>query len=134
MGKNKKDKFSVCCHCVMIGTDIKNIKQYILSTKPDQIDIPKFYINHENLKDLDTNIVTYMQTLVAISDIELTPQLIALHSSHIETKENELNTVYGFVSNYTDSIDHDKVHWIEFKYNEYTPYSYLIAEVTRKLK
>ncbi len=132
---SKKDKFCVACYCILIGTDIQNIKQYILSTNKDTIEPPYFYISKNDLSiNIENRVVEYMQDLIAISEIELSPQLITLHTNLIPTIKNQINTVYAFVCNITENINADKVHWVPFNYQEYNTYSHLIAEITRKLK
>lgn len=126
--------FKVRIYCVLLSTDIPNNKQYILSSSKDSIEIPYFNLESSMLDNLEFNIIAKMKDLIFVSDIELLPQLISLHSSQLEIIENSLNTVYGFLVKYTTNINSDKVYWQEFNYLTPNKYSNLIMQVIQNLR
>lgn len=128
----KSKKFIVKIYLVILATDISNNKQYILSKKSDEIELPNIILSEALLDNLEKNIVTEAQTLVFANELELLPQLISLHNKYIDKHNNEINCVYGFVLKKTDNINNS--YWIEFSYNEPNKYSDLIFETIQKLK
>ena len=121
--------FHVKLYCVLLSTDIPNNKQYILSSKKDEIEIPYFDLDAVMLTNLDSDILAKMKELIFVSDIELIPQLISMHNSYLETKERTLNVVYGFLVKHTGNINTEKVFWQEFNYLTPNKYSNLIMQV-----
>lgn len=128
--------FNIKLYCVLLSTDIPNNKQYVLSLSPEAIDIPYFELTQDMLSNIETNLIAKMKELIFVNDIELMPQLIALHSNDFDTNtdNNSLNAVYGFLVKYTHNINIDKVSWKEFKYLEPNKYSNLIMRVIQNLK
>lgn len=124
--------FKIKINCVIFGTDQKYNKQYILSLNEDDIVIPHIYLKNTDLKNLDKNIVEYVQSLVFTNELELMPQLISLHNKFIEETPGEINVVYGFVIDKTDNINNS--YWISFDYFTPNKYSNLLFETTQKLK
>lgn len=126
--------FHVKLYCVLLSTDIPNNKQYILSSKKDEIEIPYFDLDAVMLTNLDSDILAKMKELIFVSDIELIPQLISMHNSYLETKERTLNVVYGFLVKHTGNINTEKVFWQEFNYLTPNKYSNLIMQVIQNLR
>lgn len=126
--------FGVKIYCVLLSTDIPNNKQYILSSSKDSIDIPYFNLEKSMVPNLEMDIISKMKEFIFVSDIELLPQLISLHSSQIEVVENSLNVVYGFLVKYTTNINTEKVSWQEFNYLNPNKYSNLIMQVIQNLR
>jgi hypothetical protein len=125
-------KFAIKLNLVIIGTDIPINKQYILSAKFDDIELPFLYLDSQSIADIEQRVVEYAQSLVFTNELELTPQLISLNNKFIDSAKNELNVVYGFVIKKIDNID--KSYWIEFDYMNSNKYSNLLFEVIQKLK
>ena len=126
--------FHVKLYCVLLSKDIPNNKQYILSSKKDEIEIPYFDLDAVMLTNLDSDILAKMKELIFVSDIELIPQLISMHNSYLETKERTLNVVYGFLVKHTGNINTEKVFWQEFNYLTPNKYSNLIMQVIQNLR
>lgn len=126
--------FHVKLYCVLLSTDIPNNKQYILSSKTDEIEIPYFDLDAVMLTNLESDILAKMKELIFVSDIELLPQLISLHNSYLESTDNTLNVVYGFLVKHTDNINTEKVTWQEFNYLTPNKYSNLIMQVIQNLR
>jgi len=126
--------FSVKIHCIVLSTDIPNNKQYILSSSKDSIEIPYLNLEKSMLSNLELDIISKMKEFIFVSDLELLPQLISLHSSQLEVTENSLNVVYGFLVKYTKNINTEKVSWQEFNYLTPNKYSNLIMQVIQNLR
>lgn len=124
--------FIVKIYFVILATNIKRSKQYILSLNEKEIDLPFMILESDNLEKLDSDIIENVQKLVFTNELELMPQLINLHSRFIEETPGQINAVYGFIINQTDNINNS--HWIEYDYLTQNKYSNLIFETTQKLK
>ena len=81
---------------------------------------------------LDSQIIEFLKQYIFVSDLELFPQLISLHSSHLNSTEVSLNTIYGFLVNYTNSLNN--CHWVEFDYLQPVDCMPLLIEVIQRLK
>lgn len=130
---SQQHNFIVKINCVVLSTQIDLNRKFILSTNPERIELPTITVDKEFLIDIEKNIVGFLKQYLFVNDLELLPQIINLHSTAIESEDNILNVIYGFIVGYTNNIDNDKCHWIEFDYLEPIPYSSLIFEVTQKL-
>lgn len=126
------NKFTIKIHFVVLATDIKQDKQYILSINEEDICLPHAFLNNEYLKSLDNTVIKKVQEFVFTNELELMPQLISLHSLDIEQQDQQINCVYGFVINKTDNLHNS--FWVEYDYFKPNKYSNLIAETTHKLK
>jgi hypothetical protein len=126
--------FKVNINAVVFATDIPNNKKYILSTKDTDLEFPHLILDIDKLSSLNSVLVNYLKQYVFVSDLELLPQIINLHSSDIKNEDQTptLNVIYGFIVNYTNSINN--CYWIEFDYLKPIQYSNLIFEVIQKLK
>lgn len=129
---NKKTKFNVKINCVIIGTDIPNNIQYILSTNKTDIVFPCLELNAIHKENIDLYITDFLKQYIFVSELELMPQIISLHSKDLQCSKNDLNVVYGFVVKHTININ--DVYWIPFDYSQTNQYSNLIFEVIQKLK
>lgn len=126
------ENFNIKIYLVILATEIKRDKQYILSLSEDDIQIPYTYLDSNVLNNLDEFITKSVQSFVFTNEIELMPQLISLHNTIIENTPGQINCVYGFVINKTDNINNS--YWIEYDYFTPNKYSNLIFETTQKLK
>ena len=126
------NNFDITCYCIVLSTDIPNNKKYILSLDKDTIILPKIPATLELIKSTNQTLINYLKELqIADNDLSLIPQIISLHSPHIEAEEHEVNTVYGFLVDYHTSIKNS--YWIPFEYTEPNKYSNLIFDVIQKL-
>lgn len=132
--KELVDRFALKCYLVLISADVTNGKQYILSNKKNILEIPNIYIKEDSIAKVEDYLVSYMKSLIFVSDLELIPQIININNTSINQTKGEINIVYGFVVGLTNSINTPEVYWYEFDYQTHTKYSELIAEVIRKLK
>ena len=128
------DTFEVKFNCVVLTTNMPLNKKYVLSLDKEKIITPSFSLSKLNLSDtkLDSQIIEFLKQYVFVSDIELFPQLISLHSSYIGGEDTILNTIYGFLINYTTSLNN--CYWVEFDYLQQLECMPLLIEVIQKLK
>lgn len=129
---SRPSKYSIKIHLVILGTDIPVNKQYLLSLKEQEMDLPFLYLDNEFVSDIEKKLVDYARSMVFTNELELTPQLISINNQFIDEVKNQLNVVYGFVTKKIDNID--KAYWIEFDYMNANKYSNLLFEVVQKLK
>lgn len=124
---------NVKAHCVVLGTDLKHNKKYVLSTIQDDITFPFVELNHESISSLNTTLIDFLHKKIGyVSEIELIPQIINLHSPHISTSNaNDLNVIYGFVIDYQPNLQ--DWFWVEFQDLQPVQYSNIIFEVIQKL-
>lgn len=133
--KNKTKTYNIIINCVVIGTDIKNNKQYILSLNEQDIQFPSFSMDDDNKKNIEEHIVDYLKTYVAVNELELMPQLISLNHSNLSgdsKKKKDINVVYSSLVNYGPNINN--CYWIEFDFLNHNKYINLLFEVIQKLK
>lgn len=126
------EKFAIKTHLIILTTNLSQHKKYILSTDPNEIIVPYIYLESKGLENLEKHIIEKAQSLVFVSELELLPQLISLHSEHIPPSQGEINTVYGFVISKVDNLNDS--YWIEFDYFTPNKYSNIIFETVQKLK
>jgi len=126
------NNFYLKINCVVLSTDQQLSKRYILSTDNNTIILPSFYLNKSMLVNLNENIIAFLKTYIFLSDFELLPQLVNLHSTDIENNdESTLNIIYGLVVQNTQSLNN--CYWLEFNYFKPNKYINLITEVIQKL-
>jgi hypothetical protein len=128
------DTFEIKLNCVVLTTNIPLNKKYVLSLDKDNIIIPSLNLTKELLSNdkLDSQIIEFLKQYIFVSDLELFPQLISLHSSHLNSTEVSLNTIYGFLVNYTNSLNN--CYWVEFDYLQPVDCMPLLIEVIQRLK
>jgi hypothetical protein len=103
-------------------------QRYILSTDSSDWIAPSFEMNTETLLDLDNKIIKKIKEFVFTNELELMPQLINIKPG---SNTNEIDVIYGFIIEYTTSLNN--CFWIEFDFAQEKPYSNLILEVAQKL-
>lgn len=79
---HKSISFTVEIHCLVIGTDLKNGKQYILSLNPNDIQFPVFDLDNHSKLDIEKSVISHLNQYIICNELELMPQLINLHSEH----------------------------------------------------
>jgi hypothetical protein len=126
------ETFKIKMHFVVLATEVKRDKQYILSSSENDIEIPYTYLDSSLLQNLDEAVIRNVQKIVFANELELMPQLISLHNKFITESPGEINCVYGFIIDKTDNINDS--FWIEYDYLTPNKYSNLIFETTQKLK
>lgn len=119
--------FRVKIKTVVISTQIQLNKKYLISTKEKVWDPISFDINTDMFSNLEQNIINKMKEYIFVNELELLPQLINIKLN----ENNELDIIYGFLINYTESLK--DCFWIEFNLSDELSYSHLILEVIQKL-
>jgi hypothetical protein len=126
-------KYLVKINCVILSTDIQNNKQYILSTDKDSLKLPEYIIDKNSLSKIDISLVEYLKNnYIFVNELELLPQIITLHSKDLDSTEETLNCVYGFVVSKTSNINN--CFWQSFNLAENQEHAGLILEVIQKLR
>jgi hypothetical protein len=121
--------FNINIKTVVLTTKINLNKKYVLSaTEKDWTPI-SFVLEHTMLDNLKQNIIETMRQFIFVNELELLPQLINIKRN--EENENSIDVIYGFVVNYTESLNN--CFWVEFNITEEKPYSNLILEVIQNL-
>lgn len=106
--------FNININCVIFGVNELLNKRCILSTSAEDIIFPKFSLDVDNVKQLNQHIIAFIKNYIFVNDLELMPQMISFNHDVLSTEPLTLETVYGFIVDYNSSIDHTKVHWIDF--------------------
>lgn len=127
-------KFKVNLNCVVFSTNIALNQRLVLSLDKDKIVLPSCLLNAEMIsKGIDESLIEFLKQYVFVSDLELMPQLINLHSATLcENNSDALDVVYGFIIQHTMSLNN--AFWLEFDFLTPQPYSNLLFEVIQKLR
>jgi len=126
------NKYSIKLFLVILGVDKKNSRRYVLSTNSTDVILPTMDLETKDLENLNHSLIQYVRNFVFTNELELTPQLINLHSTTIDIIPDQLNTVYGFVIDKIDQINNS--HWIELSYTLPNKYSLIIFETIQNLR
>jgi hypothetical protein len=120
-------QFKVNIKTVVISTQIELNKKYLLSQNEKVWRPITFDLNIDMLSNLEKNIIDQLKQYVFVNELELLPQLINVALN----ENNELDIIYGFLINYTQSLSN--CFWVEFNLAAELSYSNLILEVIQKL-
>jgi hypothetical protein len=126
------EQFTIDVHCVIFSTNIAFNQKFILSTDSKELKFPKFELTNANIKTIEDEIVKFAKSHVFVSDLQLLPQLINIHSNAFEHQDNHLNIIYGFIVEHTINIANS--YWLEFDLLKPVPQSQLLYEVIQKLQ
>jgi len=124
--------FNVKIHFVVFSTNINLNKRFVLSLDQNNIIFPYFDLAIEHLNDIEHQIIDFLKGFVFVSDLELLPQIINIHHSDLSENPNDINAIYGFVINHTDSLNN--AHWVEFELLKEQKISPILFEVIQKLR
>lgn len=124
--------FNIRIYCMILTTDIPNRKQYVLSVSNEEIIPPNFLLESQQKHNIEMSVVSYLKQYIYLSDIELLPQLICLNSKTIESDENTINCIYGFLVNHTNNINNS--YWIKFDHETNNQFSPAIFETIQRLR
>lgn len=128
------NKLSCYIYLTILSTDMPNNKKYVLSTKKEELNLPGFELNHDNILNIDNFIFEYLKNILVVNPLELRPSLLSINSKSLPAsikKENELNIVYGSVIPLTQNLHNS--YWQEFDFFLPHPYSNLLFEVVHSL-
>jgi hypothetical protein len=120
--------------CVLLATDIAKNKQFVLSTKSDEIELPLLEVSDEYFDNPVMYIAQKLKEYIFISDLELISQLISIKNRlpQISEEENTLYIIHGLLTPKSQNLNN--VHWIEFNYHVPNTHSHILLEVTQKLQ
>jgi hypothetical protein len=132
-----KDAFGININCIIFAVDIEKNKRYVLSVNEKEIAFPRLNVTKDLLNSsIEKELITFIKSMVFVNDLELIPQIICLHHPDVISADNsdsiEVNSVYGFLINHTNSIK--DCYWIEFDFTKPIHYSNLLFETIQQLK
>ena len=64
---HKSISFTVEIHCLVIGTDLKNGKQYILSLNPNDIQFPVFDLDNHSKLDIEKSVISHLNQYIILN-------------------------------------------------------------------
>ena len=126
------NKFFVNANCVVIS--FENTTNSIDSTKILSLDkvnllFPKIHIHHDNILNINENIINTLKQHIVTNYVYLIPQLItATQLNHTDS----VDLVYGFFVEYTNNINN--CHWISMDSIMDSIHYNLVYEVIQKLQ
>jgi hypothetical protein len=113
-------KYNIDVYCVAITTDMQNGKAFVLSTKPDKIELPLIEIDNKNVDNTYKVLVSSVQRYLMTHELELSPQIINLNSSNIAPRKKQtINVIAGFLVK--ENVKHFDSYWIEFNLTDPNP-------------
>lgn len=125
--------FDINIHCVVFGVNPGLNKRCILSIRSEDMELPNFKLQIEQAQNINQTIVDFLRQYIFVNELELLPQMININSSTLKTEDNILQIVYGFIVEYSSSIDSSKVQWIDFDPLQEHRLSPIIFETMQKL-
>lgn len=126
-------KFNININCVVFGVSEQLNKRCVLSTDKNNIIFPKLCLTNDHTDDINKSIISFLKQHIFVSDIELIPQMINVHSKLLQTDPNTLEMVYGFIVGYNNNVNPESVFWIDFDILEEQSLSPILFEVIQKL-
>lgn len=121
--------YKVNFKCVVLTTQEKFNKQYVLSLDEKDFNPPVLTLDNTISDNIDTHLIKFLQQLVVASEIELMPQLIEIEIP--ESSINEIDIIYGFLIKHTENIN--GCYWLEFSLGNEAPYTNTILHVIQRL-
>lgn len=120
--------YKVNFKCVVLTTQEKFNKQYVLSLDEKDFNPPVLTLDNTISNNVDSHLIKFLQQLVVASEIELIPQLIEIE---IPDSTNEIDIIYGFLIKHTENINN--CYWLEFSLANEAPYTNTILHVIQRL-
>lgn len=125
--------FNININCVVFGVSEQLNKKCVLSTDKTNIVFPKLALNTNHLDKINENIISFLKEYIFVSDMELIPQFINIHSKLLQTDINTLEVVYGSIVTYNNNINPSCAFWIDFDMLKEEPVNAILYEVIQKL-
>lgn len=125
------NKFPININCIIFSTNICKNKKYVLSLDKNNLVFPVFQLRSDMLLNIESSIIAYLKELIFVNELELIPQLITLNSIYLN-QNDEINTVYGFVVGFTQSLNN--CYWYEFDLANPIHHTNLLIDTIQKLK
>lgn len=127
------NKFLISANCVVISFE-NNTTNSIDSTKILSLDkknlvFPKIHIHHDNIHNINENIINALKQYVVTNYVYLIPQLISVTQLN---STDSIDLIYGFFIEYTNNINNS--YWIPMDSSTDSIYYNLIYEVIQKLQ
>lgn len=123
--------FKVDLHCIIFGVNASLNKRCILSTNKEDISFPVMQL--KNTDKINNQVIEFLKQYIFVNDLVLIPQIINIHSPILNSENDVLNIVFGFIVDYNSSIDNTKVCWLDFDLMQEHKFSPIIFETIQKL-
>lgn len=116
---------------IVFSSNMISNKNYVLSTNPKEIVLPKIQLNTTINLDIDNIIGDYLKSLINIKHMELPSQFVAITSLD-QTDPSIIDIVFGFLVDFNYGLNN--AYWIEFDLISVPKHNKLFAETIRKLR
>jgi len=125
--------YNINLYCVIISINYQNNVIYVLSTDEHNLTFPKIEVNNTVLSNPQESFNQLLKTYLPEADeVEFFSQFIKLHETELDTKDDTMNCVYGFIINHVQKMNN--CFWLSVNFKENDPYHVLLLEVIQKLK
>lgn len=125
--------YSINLYCVIISINYQNNVIYVLSTDEHNLTFPKIEVNNTVLSNPQESFNQLLKTYLPEADeVEFFSQFIKLHATELDTKDDIMNCVYGFIINHVQKMHN--CFWLSVNFKEDDPHHELLLEVIQKLK
>jgi hypothetical protein len=120
--------YNINIKCIILSSQIELNKKYVLTKSENIWDPIVLQLADGWLPDIEKKLIDEIKNFIFVNELELLPQIISLK---IGSEKNCIDIIYGFVVNYTESLN--KCFWLEFDFLKEEPYSTLLLETIQKL-
>jgi predicted RNA-binding protein with EMAP domain len=125
--------YNINLYCVIISINYQNNIIYVLSTDEHSLTFPKVEVDNTTLSNPQESFNQLLKTYLPEADeVEFFSQFIKLHERRLDTKDNTINCVHGFIINHVQKMNN--CFWLRVNFKEDDAHHELLLEVIQKLK
>ena len=118
---------------VILTVDYQSGKTYVLSKSDRDISIPYFEVNNSNKLNLGEDVKnSIMNYLPKANELEITEQIITHHNGLLDTDEDEMNMIFGYLLSFTPCSEN--IFWIELDWRKTHKLHEVLFQVVQRLK
>ena len=118
---------------VILTVDYQSGKTYVLSKSDRDISIPYFEVNNSNKLNLGEDVKnSIMNYLPKANELEITEQIITHHNGLLDTDEDEMNMIFGYLLSFTPCSEN--IFWIELDWRKAHKLHEVLFQVVQRLK
>ena len=118
---------------VILTVDYQSGKTYVLSKSDRDISIPYFEVNNSNKLNLGEDVKnSIMNYLPKANELEITEQIITHHNGLLDTDEDEMNMIFGYLLSFTPCSEN--IFWIELDWRKTHKLHEVLFKVVQRLK
>lgn len=118
---------------VILTVDYQRGKTYVLSKSDRDISIPYFEVNNSNKLNLGEDVKnSIMNYLPKANELEITEQIITHHNGLLDTDEDEMNMIFGYLLSFTPCSEN--IFWIELDWRKAHKLHEVLFQVVQRLK